>query len=145
MSTIKTVDLAERERQALCVLVQAQWQLIMVRGLQVVAQAEEASMYREGEMRIEKNAEEMAERIERISCDNALGNKGSPMVQLDRIANRLRFFEEQEESGEPLLGKYTKLVSACMDGERRGALFTEEAERAIIAAVNELKDQEMPF
>lgn len=146
MSTIKTVQLAEQERQALCGLVEALYGVMHVRGLQVVAEREEADMYREGETRIEKSHEELCLEIESISCANALGKKGSPMEQLDRIAGRLRFFEEQEDIGAPRLGKYAKLVRLCLDGKRDHTyLFTVEAEKAIIAAVSELKEEEMPF
>lgn len=53
MSTTKSVELRERERQSLCMLVQAQWDLIMVRGLQVAAEAEELDIYRSASDKLE--------------------------------------------------------------------------------------------
>lgn len=146
MSTIKTVKLAEQERQALCGLVEALYGVMHVRGLQVVAEREEADMYREGETRIEKSHEELCLEIERISCANALGKKGSPMEQLDRIAGRLRFFEEQEEIGAPRLGKYAKLVQLCLDAKRLSASIIDASDaQQICEAVDELKEQDVPF
>lgn len=95
MSTIKSAELRERERQSLCMLVQAQWDLIMVRGLQVVAEREESEMYSAGETRVEQAHEQLAERIEAICKANAMGTDGSTLELLDRIGKRLDFFEEQ--------------------------------------------------
>lgn len=99
MSTIKSIELRERERQSLCLLVQAQWDLIMVRGLQVVAEREEAEMYAAGETRVEQAHEALAERIEVICKANGLSADGPTLELLDRIGKRLDFFEEQSSDG----------------------------------------------
>jgi hypothetical protein len=83
VSTLKIHELAEQERQALCMLVQSQWQLIMVRGLQVVAHSEEAEMYANCERRVEAQSEEQAEHIERLQRE------------LEQNRGLLRALEEQ--------------------------------------------------
>jgi hypothetical protein len=79
MSTIKSVELRERERQSLCMLVQAQWDLIMVRGLQVAAEAEELDIYRSASDKLEAELDQA--RID-------LAEAGDQMIELRaRLAN----------------------------------------------------------
>lgn len=94
MGTIKSVELRERERQSLCLLVQAQWQIIMVRGLQVASAEEETEMYSKGEKIIEGAHEQLALRIEDLCKSDNLSADGSPMDQLERIAVRLHMLED---------------------------------------------------
>jgi hypothetical protein len=101
MSTIKSVELRESERLALHHLTNSLSRLCWVRARQVQAAEDEAEMHMHGERAIEASNEKLCERIEEISKANGLGTRFSPLEQLDRIAKRLEFFEEQlEQAGD---------------------------------------------
>ncbi len=92
---MKSAQLREQERQALAMLVQAQWSLIMVRGRQVAAAEEEGEIYAAGEAKIEQQHEQLAERIEAICKEFILSCEGSVMDQLLSIRERLRSLEDR--------------------------------------------------
>jgi hypothetical protein len=85
MDTNETVQLREQERQALCMLVQSQWQLIMVRGQQVAAEREHAEMYARGERAIEARSEQQEVEIETLRAEAKACSEAASADKMDLL------------------------------------------------------------
>lgn len=149
MSTIKTVNLIVQERDAFAAAYQAMHQLIMVRGLQVVAADEETQAYRDDAVKAEKNADDTYELIDTIAKE-FMGQSGSSLSALNNIRNRMHGMAQECERLRENAQRHDRLIQLCMRGARAGtgaagSVFEVDAERAIVAEVDRLKAEELPF
>lgn len=155
LRTMQVCELYEKEREALAMLVQSQWQLIMVRGSQVAQISHDADVLDQYTRKAEANherAEERCEEAERMLAASRAEAQSyaACMEELRRvIANQSRELEEYRaivrEGSHSSPDKYTKLIELCMTGDRhdsaRGTqdLFSVDAEQAIVAEVDRIK------
>lgn len=152
MSTIKTVNLIVQERDAFAAAYQAMHQLIMVRGLQVVAADEETQAYRDDAVKAEKNADDTYELIDEIAKEFTGQHSMNALKSLSSIRNRMHGMVHECERLRGNAQRYEKLIHLCMTGARGNgypedetACYTHEAEKAIVEEVNRLKAEEIPF
>jgi multidrug resistance efflux pump len=101
-------------------------------------------MHATAEGKLEEREEKLAEAIEDISKANALGVQGNPFVNIARIRAELLRLNNALEEWE----RYKTLVQLCMKATIVGGnveALSIQSERAIVAEVKRLKDEEIPF
>jgi hypothetical protein len=102
-------------------------------------------MHAKGELAAESAHENLIDQIEDISKANALGTEGGRApAMLARIRAELLRLNNVVEEWE----RYNKLVQLCMTATIVGGnveALSIQSERAIVAEVKRLKDEEIPF
>lgn len=144
MSTMKTIQLIVQERDALAMAFQALNQVINVRGLQVVEHSNELEIFRKDTIETEKRLDCLSEQLDGMCVRHDIDRDAAPdvlMLRLDGMINRLN--DELREAK-----RYGKLVQLCMKGRRAlkdDRLLGSDTEREIVAEVERLRAEEMPF
>jgi hypothetical protein len=101
-------------------------------------------MHATAEGKLEEREEKLCEAIEEICKGNKLGIKPNPFVGLTRISAELVRLNNLVEEWQ----RYQKLVQLCMKATIVGGnveALSIQSERAIVAEVKRLKDEEVPF
>jgi len=136
MSTLHIQQLREQERQALAMSVQSLYHLVHVRGLQVVAEQAYADEMRKDAVANDQHFEDLCNEINKLAEAHGIDAMDSTTAQLAQINDEL--LDRARELAQ--LRRYHKLVQLCMNGACSGM-----AEKAIVAEVERLKAEELPF